>query len=324
MPSSPTDRTRNRAVAGLAGLALCALASTPAPPESAALAALGRLLRGSAGMGAASAGRYALSAVELVLVLVGVVGIVSLMAWRAALRARMKDGAPPAREKPKEKGGAFALAAIVIFLVASFYALFRAVPVIDEGFERSGAVDGAGRNGTPVSQAASSWDGIEGEFDDDDGGKRDPASLVAVFLALAAVVALLSRARKDAEAPPSAEPGDDAPVEAGRLAEIAGTLARGGSARESIIACYGSMCALYGEAARGERGGRALTAREFAALLGRKGVSRPEVAALTAVFEKARYSGEPCGEAERGAALAALDAIERGTRAGASVERRDA
>ncbi len=324
MPSSPTDRTRNRAVAGLAGLALCALASTSAPRDSAALAALGRLLRGDAGIGVASAGGYALSALELVLAVAGAGGLVALIVWRALLTARMKDGAPPAREKPKEKGGAFALAVLVIFLATSFYALFRAVPVIDGSFERSGAKTGEGRNGAPASQAVSSWDGVEGESVEGDDGRTGGAVAIAIILSFAAAGALLLRGRKKIAAPPSEEPVEDAPPEPGKIAELARTLERGGSARESIIACYASMCALYGEAARGERGGRALTAREFAALLGRKGVARPEVSALTAVFEKARYSGEPCGEAERREALAALEAIERGARADAGAEGRDA
>ncbi|MBN1242795.1 MAG: DUF4129 domain-containing protein [Spirochaetales bacterium] len=324
MPSSPTDRTRNRAVAGLAGLALCALASSPAPRGSAALAALGRLLRGDAGIGAASAGRSAFSAAELALVVAGAGGLVALIVWRAVLTARMKDGAPHAREKPKEKGGAFALAALVIFLATAFYALFRAVPVIDGSFERSGASAGEGRNGAPVSQAVSSWDGVEDQVDEGEDGKRGPALLVGGFLALAAAGALLLRARGTVEAPPSAGPTDDAPPEPGKIAELARTLERGGSARESIIACYGAMCELFGDAARRTRGERALTAREFATLLGRRGIARPEVSALTAVFEKARYSGEFCGETERREALAALEAIERGARSDMVPERRDA
>ncbi|TFG79418.1 MAG: DUF4129 domain-containing protein, partial [Spirochaetales bacterium] len=55
----------------------------------------------------------------------------------------------------------------------------------------------------------------------------------------------------------------------------------------------------------------ALTAREFAVLLRNRGAGESQISVLTALFEKARYSGDPCGPDDRNLASDALQALER-------------
>jgi hypothetical protein len=83
----------------------------------------------------------------------------------------------------------------------------------------------------------------------------------------------------------------------------------GDEARDDIIACYADMCELF-EARSGEAPRKYLTAREFTRLLGSHGFHDAEIGDLTTVFEKARYSNEPCGEEDRQRAAKALRAIE--------------
>ncbi len=101
------------------------------------------------------------------------------------------------------------------------------------------------------------------------------------------------------------------PLEPGEpelLARVRKRLELGDHVRDAIIACYAEMCDVF---LRGTpASARNLTAREFSAFLRARGVLEPEIQALTTVFEKARYSLEPCGERDRERALQALHALE--------------
>lgn len=135
------------------------------------------------------------------------------------------------------------------------------------------------------------------------------------MLAFLAAVALPHRLRGAAPAPAIPDRGEEA-----RFAEALGAgrrrLALGDEVRDAIIGCYGAMCEAFTE---GGHGGASacLTAREFAALLGKRlagsgsgGEGSTEIEILTGLFEKARYSDEACSEDDRSEAEACLAAIE--------------
>lgn len=79
--------------------------------------------------------------------------------------------------------------------------------------------------------------------------------------------------------------------------------------RDAIISTYADMCGLF--SSPGDTRPRSLTPREFAARLRSDGAGEGEISALTALFEKARYSGEPCGAADRDLAQGCLAALEK-------------
>jgi hypothetical protein len=98
------------------------------------------------------------------------------------------------------------------------------------------------------------------------------------------------------------------PGEPELLARARRRLELGDQVRDAIIACYAEMCDVF---LRGTpTNARNLTAREFSVFLRSRGVLEPEIQSLTSVFEKARYSQEPCGESDRERALQALRALE--------------
>jgi hypothetical protein len=96
--------------------------------------------------------------------------------------------------------------------------------------------------------------------------------------------------------------------ESGRLAEARRRLELGDQVRDAIVGCYAEMCGVF--SGRRPPGIQSLTAREFAVLLRSRGVGEPEILTLTSLFEKARYSIDPCDERDRSQAIAALRAIE--------------
>jgi hypothetical protein len=130
------------------------------------------------------------------------------------------------------------------------------------------------------------------------------AALAGACVAGAAVVALLLKGVRDGSKTKS------------DLAEALGKARRrlllGDSMRDAIVACYADMCDLFTEVAASIPGrGKSLTAREFAESLRTRGSSESEIAALTEIFEKARYSNETCGEEDRATALSALLELEK-------------
>jgi hypothetical protein len=99
-----------------------------------------------------------------------------------------------------------------------------------------------------------------------------------------------------------------APDESALMAAVRHRLELGDQARDAIIACYAEMCEIF--AGQNSLSSRHLTAREFAASLRTRGVGEPEILALTAVFEKARYSRDSCNEEDRAQAIHALKILE--------------
>jgi len=149
-----------------------------------------------------------------------------------------------------------------------------------------------------------------------------PFPLIAAAGALLAGGALLAvlRLRKGGApaAPiplaPEAPTASDEGAKGRAIAASRRRLEAGADAREAVIACYAEMCGIFsgGDAEAGRPGSAAfLTAREFAALLRSEGIGEPEIASLTSVFEKARYSNDACGEPDRLSARMALEALER-------------
>ncbi len=93
-------------------------------------------------------------------------------------------------------------------------------------------------------------------------------------------------------------------------------LQTGDIVRDAVIAAYAAMCDILAPPSLAGNGDATLTAREFAALLGSRGIAETGIAVLTAKFEMARYSAEAMGEGDRSEALWALEAIEARHRAG--------
>lgn len=134
-------------------------------------------------------------------------------------------------------------------------------------------------------------------------------------LALAAAGLSLMAVRR-ARLPPGTVPADPS-----ALAETAARAHRrlelGDPLRDTIVECYAAMLDIFADraAARGIRAA-VLTPREFAARLagptglavpgGPSGAGEAAVGRLTAIFERARYSGEACDEADRRGAMEAL------------------
>jgi len=82
----------------------------------------------------------------------------------------------------------------------------------------------------------------------------------------------------------------------------------GGDVRAVILACFRRFCALLG--ARGITAQGALTPRELEDLaVGRLHVSREASSTLISLFEEARYSEHPLGEADRHRAIESLAGI---------------
>jgi hypothetical protein len=107
---------------------------------------------------------------------------------------------------------------------------------------------------------------------------------------------------------PTAEIEPPEPDEPELLARARRRLEVGDQVRDAIIACYAEMSDVFLRNTHGRASD--LTAREFAASLRARGIQEPEILALTSLFEKARYSLEPCGEPDREHALKALCALE--------------
>ncbi len=85
-------------------------------------------------------------------------------------------------------------------------------------------------------------------------------------------------------------------------------LETGGDVRQAILACYASFCAFLGEKGIGSQ--TALTPRELEDLaIQRLSVSAESADALTGLFEEARYSEHPLGDADRDRAVQSLERI---------------
>jgi len=131
------------------------------------------------------------------------------------------------------------------------------------------------------------------------------AALFATVVVAAVLVRFVRRikVRKAPEAEPSPPPDMSA-----ALARVRERLHSTDAIRDAIIACYADMCVLF--AAPDGRDMASMTPREFALLLSSHAAPADDVAELTSMFEKARYSREPCFEIDRQRAGAALRSLE--------------
>ena len=133
---------------------------------------------------------------------------------------------------------------------------------------------------------------------------------LTVLVTIVILVVLLRRGAGvvEIEAEP---PGDDPAARhaaADAVQDAIEGLEVGGDVRSVILACFRRFCALLG--ARGITAQGALTPRELEGLaVERLHVSRVASETLTSLFEEARYSEHPLGEADRHRAIESLAGI---------------
>ncbi len=300
------------AAAALAGLALAALAISPEPPE-------GRLLEAARALGPGAA-----LAIELAFGLG--VGAGFFLLAHLVLRRLLDDlsgrgAAAGRRRNPKAAGAAIGFFALAAFFSAAPPILnFVAEALTREPEAKAANTAGAERPAAPSLLPSAAAPQLPGP------DRAEPASplppwAVALVAGLGALIAgglFLFAGRRErgarGESPDGAgPPGDE---RGAGLAALRRRLESGDAARDAIVAAYGEMSLLFADraVARGRDPAR-LTAREFASvvgetLLGEGGADAAEIRTLTAAFEKARYSKEPCGARERDEAVAALAALE--------------
>ena len=307
----PESRRRRvaRAAAALLALAACALAISPEPPPDRLLeAAFGRL---------AARGPLLRSLLDSGFAIMAGAGLAALLVLAVdALIQKLRAGRTGSAGRRNFLRRSLLNAVIGYALLLLFVAVFRRGP---EGGRAAGkssseaeAARAAGVSGAPAGGTAD----LSAEDE-----RRVPvfplmAAGAVAAAGLGAYLIAAREARRRALAlgagpfPPEEE--DEAPPGPEALAAARRALESDPSARAAIVRCYGAMCDLFAREARfgPEAASPRLTARELAAFLRSKGAGAPEIAALTAVFEKARYSNEDCVEADRRGAAAALAAIE--------------
>src|SRR5437016_2831255 len=133
---------------------------------------------------------------------------------------------------------------------------------------------------------------------------------LTVLVTIVILVVLLRRGAGVVEI--EAEPLEDDPAArhaaADAVQDAIEELEVGGDVRSVILACFRRFCALLG--ARGITAQDALTPRELEVLaVERLHVSREASETLTSLFEEARYSEHPLGEADRHRAIESLAGI---------------
>ncbi|HEY7587560.1 MAG TPA: DUF4129 domain-containing protein, partial [Thermoplasmata archaeon] len=138
-----------------------------------------------------------------------------------------------------------------------------------------------------------------------------PAGLFLALAILGAILALVFFLRLGTVArrgpAPALLPPEERKAAARAVQATIEELRIGGDVRASILTCYQRFCALLG--ARGVADQTALTPREIEILAVRSlRVSENAAGALTGLFEEARYSVHPLGDADR---LRAIDSLER-------------
>src|SRR5256886_17588762 len=147
--------------------------------------------------------------------------------------------------------------------------------------------------------------------------RRPPRSTLfpytTLFRSLVTIVILVALPRRGAgvveiDAEPSADDPAARHAAADAVQDAIEELEVGGDVRAVILACFRRFCALLG--ARGITAQGALTPRELEDLaVGRLHVSREASSTLTSLFEEARYSEHPLGEADRRRAIESLAGI---------------
>ena len=131
------------------------------------------------------------------------------------------------------------------------------------------------------------------------------ASLLASIVAIALFFRVGSTLR---QRPPPAGPRAPRRAAVQAVQVAIDQLQLGADVRAAILACYARFCALLGT--RGIGSQEALTARELEEFAVRHlAVSPASSDALTSLFEEARYSEHPLGEADRDRAMRSLERI---------------
>lgn len=140
-----------------------------------------------------------------------------------------------------------------------------------------------------------------------------PIELFLIASVLAAVVWLMYLLRRGVRQ--TTEWDDAFPVPNARAAAVVAVqktiqeLEGGGDVRAAILGCFQRFCALLGT--RGITDQTALTPRELQALaIDQLRVSHDAAEILTSLFEEARYSEHPLGEADRVRAIESLGRIQ--------------
>lgn len=295
------------ALAGIAGLVLCALVVSPEPPEDLIGPRLLSFLRGLA-PGASTTATILLS--------LGV-GMGAFLLVLGLVLKILDRKAGDRTERPRHRRAERGIVAGLIILVLTFVL----VPRLSIEAFRAVLSEGAGEsegNAAPPPSGYALPEGQEGLAEADGGGglpRIPPLFALAVALGGALLLGgglafVLFRREGGAQA------GADGDLLAALAASEAAGRARrrielGDPLRDAVVDCYGAMCAVFEERAGADgRKVASLTAREFAGRLAALGAAEPEILELTSVFEKARYSAEECGEADRDRAIRALSAIE--------------
>ena len=306
------DRKRGRAaiaaLAGIAGLALCALVVSPDPPEDPIAPRILAFLRELA-PGASGTAVVILSFGAGMGVFLLVLGLV----LRILDRKARDRGESPRYSKP-ERG----MVAGIVILVITFILVPRlSIEAFKAAMPGRSQASSEAVTPTPSGYALLEEQARLAEAEDNGKGLPRISPLFALAVALAGALALggglaFVLFRRDRGA---SEAADTDILAALAAAEAAGRARRriqlGDAVRDAVVECYGAMCAIFEERARADgRNVGALTAREFAVRLAALGAAEPEILELTSVFEKARYSAEECGEADRDRAIRALSAIE--------------
>ncbi|OLE56202.1 hypothetical protein AUF72_01285 [Euryarchaeota archaeon 13_1_20CM_2_64_92] len=184
----------------------------------------------------------------------------------------------------------------LVFLIAFLVAWPRVIQALRAGQTNSTTSDAGAVNGTAWPAAAGA-----------------PGSLFLGLLVLATIVLLVALLRRggghtEMETEP---PGDDPAARhaaAEAVQDAIEELEVGGDVRSVILACFRRFCALLG--ARGITDQGPLTPRELERLaVERLQVSREASGTLTSLFEEARYSEHPLGDADRHRAIESLAGI---------------
>ena len=219
--------------------------------------------------------------------------VVVAMLVVAVLRRRVQQKAPA---KPFSWWQVIS-SAIGLILV---FALLLAWPRMIQAFRigqtppTTGDAGGASATGWPVAAGA-------------------PLGLFLGLTVLATIVILVALLRRGAgvveiDDEPSADDPAARHAAADAVQDAIEELEVGGDVRAVILACFRRFCALLG--ARGITAQGALTPRELEDLaVGRLHVSREASSTLTSLFEEARYSEHPLGEADRRRAIESFAGI---------------
>jgi hypothetical protein len=218
--------------------------------------------------------------------------VVAMLVY-AILRRKVQQKAP---NKPFSWWQVISSAIGLILVMALLLAWPRMIQAFRIGQTAPTTGDAGGGNGTgwPVAAGA-------------------PLGLFLGLTVLATIVILVALLRRGAgvleiDNEPSADDPATRHAAADAVQDAIEELEVGGDVRAVILACFRRFCALLG--ARGITAQGALTPRELEDLaVGRLHVSRGASETLISLFEEARYSEHPLGEADRHRAIESLAGI---------------